>query len=130
MTLTTTMFLKNIFFIFISGAFAFLVSFLLNLYTPYQFKNISYLLYYFCGLHFASNLLYIFTTYSTAFTEIILTSLISKLLIAFAVIIVYSLNNSGTFFNFSMHFVAYYILFTIFGVAYLLQLIKHKQIKP
>lgn len=125
----TSLFLKNIIFVSVSGSVALLASFLLNFCTVYQFNHTSYLLLYFCGLSFASNLLYTFTAYSTAFTEIILTGLIAKLLLALVVVVIYSLNNYDTFFNFSLHFVTHYILFTIFSVAYLLQLIKHKHIK-
>ena len=125
----TSLFLQNTLSVVISGVLSSSLSLILNSYSSYHFNPNNFLFYYFCPLFFAFNLIYTFTAYSTAFTEIILTGLIVKLLISLAVVAIYSFSNSANFFNFSLHFILHYILFTVFGIAYLLRLIKRKQIK-
>jgi cobalamin biosynthesis protein CobD/CbiB len=84
---------------------------------------------YFSVVCFVLNTVYTSKSKSKTFTELLLIGLVIKFLLAFIVIIIYSIVNKPNFFYFSIHFISHYILFTIFEIRYLLQLIKINQPK-
>jgi len=63
------------------------------------------------------------------FTQLLLGTIIVKLLLALTLILVYKVIDSDHVFNFAMHFLIHYLIFTIFEMYYLIKLIKSKQKK-
>ena len=60
-------------------------------------------------------------------TEVIISTVILKTILLFMAVFLYSLYNSRKLGSFSVHFIAHYILFTVFEVRYLLNYIKLKK---
>ena len=123
------MFFKNLGSVFFSGLFAFILSLLLNHYSHLVSKHYQYSIMYFSIVCFVLNTIYAVKSKSKTFTELLLAGLVIKFLLAFIVIIIYSIIDKPNFFYFSIHFISHYILFTIFEIRYLLQLIKINQSK-
>ena len=119
-----SMLIKNILSIILSSVFALSVSFYLNLYTSFKSQNFVFALLFFSIICFILNIIYFKYKKSKTFTELILVSISIKLLLSFIGIFIYSVFYPTGFFAFSIHFLCYYILFTIFEIGYLLRLIK------
>jgi hypothetical protein len=118
------MLLRNILSILIPGALSYLVSLSLNMYTElYSYYSVIGIL-FFVALCFILNIIYALNAGSKAFTELLVAGIVIKLLLSLCVIAVYSFNDQAGLFNFSIHFMIYYILFTIFEIRYLLRIIK------
>ncbi|MBA3681085.1 MAG: hypothetical protein H0W73_07940 [Bacteroidetes bacterium] len=119
--------LKSISAILISIGVSFIYSYLLNS----QFHKISpqwwHSLILFTGLFAAITLISFIKTDVKTFTGILLATGAIKLLLAMVVIFIYSFTLKGGFFAFFLHFIGHYVLFTVFEIRYLLQLIKTKQ---
>jgi hypothetical protein len=78
---------------------------------------------YFMLLTFILNLIYARQAGSENFTQLMITAIVIKFLMALVIILIYSFQKKD-FFAFAIHFIMQYILFTIFEIRYLLQLIK------
>ena len=61
------------------------------------------------------------------FTQLLLATIIVKLLLALTLILVYKVIDPSHVFNFAMHFLIHYLVFTVFEMYYILKLIKSKQ---
>ena len=118
------MFLKNIISLLIPCLAGAAISFLLNHYTRFQSSDYVYGLLFFVGVCFILNVMYSFSAGSKAMSELLMAGIVIKLLAAFSVIAIYAFINQAGLFNFAIHFMVYYILFTIFEIRYLLHLIK------
>ncbi len=70
------------------------------------------------------NVVYSLYTSKPQFTGLMLVGTILKLLFTLVSVFVYSILKPQEFENFSIHVVLYYVLFTIFEVRFLLQLIS------
>jgi hypothetical protein len=121
-------FFKNLMAVFIP---AFLVSFLslsLNTYTSIFSVN------WYIGLSalflfsFILNLIYASQAGSENFTQLLIVAIVIKLLLALSAIVWYSFIDKAGFFNFSIHFILMYVLFTIFEIRYVLYLLKKNPI--
>lgn len=123
------MFLKNLVSILIPAVLSLLASSLLNAYTTISSANTLYGLLFFCGICFILNLFYALNARSKALTELLFAGIVIKLLLALSVIVIYSVMNYAGLFSFSLHFMLYYILFTVFEIRYLSGLIKANQTK-
>jgi hypothetical protein len=75
-------------------------------------------------LSFVFNLIYAYKAGSKDFTELLLVTIVIKLVLALIFVLVYSFIDKPGFRNFSIQFVAQYILFTVFEIRYLLHIIK------
>jgi hypothetical protein len=75
------------------------------------------------------NVIYNLKRNDEEFTQLLLGTIIVKLLLALTLILVYKLIDSDHVFNFAMQFLIHYLIFTIFEMYYLIKLIKSKQIK-
>ncbi len=60
------------------------------------------------------------------FTQLLLGSIVIKLLVAFIFILIYGILNKHTALFFSIHFIIHYLVFTVFEMYYLIKLIKEK----
>src|SRR4051812_26675201 len=108
------MLFKNIVSILIPGALALLGSYILKYYTKAVMLNTGYMLCTCSAVFFILNVVYAVNVHSKAFTELLMAGLVIKLLLALSVVAVCSFISHATLFNFSMHLMLYYILFTIF----------------
>lgn len=121
------MILKSISAILLSIGFSILYSFLLN----FQFNKESTIWWhsfvFFSGMFVIINLIYFIKTDAKTYAGILLATGIIKFILSGVLIVVYSFTLKGGFFSFFLHFIGHYILFTVFEIRYLLQLIKIKQ---
>ncbi len=124
------MFLKNILSLFVSALIAAALSWLLNSYTSLHSGHWLYSLLYFTGFCFIMNLAYTWQAPQKSFSQLLFAGIIIKLLLALIILLLYSVKAPAGFFNFSVHFMGHYILFTIFEIRYLLQLIKNNSTTP
>lgn len=122
------MFLKNMFSVFIPATLSVLLSLILNHFSPIRSENWMYGLLFLFVLCIILNLIYTFRSGAENFTELLIVAIVIKLLLALIVIVGYSFLDKPGFFNFSLHFILHYILFTIFEIRYLLYLIKKNTI--
>jgi hypothetical protein len=105
--------------------FAVIISTLLNDHTQLHTNHWHFGLAYFIVLTFILNLVYAKQAGSENFTQLMIAAIVIKLLLALVTILVYSLVfEKKVFLGFAVHFILQYILFTIFEIRYLLQLIK------
>ncbi len=114
--------------VFIPGVLSVLLSLILNRFSPIMAENWMYGLLFLFVLCLALNLIYAFKAGAENFTELLIVAIVIKLLLALILIVVYSFIDKTGFFNFSLHFILHYILFTIFEIRYLLYLIKKNAI--
>lgn len=73
------------------------------------------------------NVIYNLKRNEEEFTQLLLGTIIVKLLLALTLILVYKVIDASHVFNFAMHFLIHYLIFTVFEMYYLLKLIKSKQ---
>lgn len=118
------MFVKNLLFVSISAFLSIVLSLSLNKYTSVTAQNWTFGLAFLLVFSFILNLIYAFQAGSENFTQLLIVAIVIKLLVALTLIVVYSFINKGDFFNFSIHFILHYILFTVFEIRYLLLIIK------
>ncbi len=72
----------------------------------------------------ALHLLFTLQYKSENFSQLLLGSIVVKLLLALTTIVIYRAMDEPGFFAFSTHFIAHYILFTIFEIRYLFYIVK------
>jgi hypothetical protein len=120
------MFLRNLAALFFPVLLAIPVSLVLNSFTPIASKNWDYGIIFLTVLCFILNCVYAYHSLSETFTQLLIVCLVIKLLAGLTVILTYSFIDPPDFFNFSIHFIIQYILFTIFEIRYLLFLIKKR----
>ena len=118
------MLVKNIVASVVPSFLGVLLSLALNRYTVLLTSHWHLSLLYFCVTSFLFNLWYAYQASKTTFVQAMLVGIVIKLLLALILILIYSIICKQDFFNFSLHFISYYILFTIFEIRYLLHLIK------
>jgi hypothetical protein len=104
-----------------------LASLLLNNYTELVCKTWWISLVYFTLIFLILNSVYNLKRNTEEFTQLLLSSIMVKLLLSLTVILVYKIINKATLFNFAMHFLIHYFLFTIFEMYDLVKSIKTKQ---
>lgn len=115
---------KNLLSVFLSAVVAAAVSCILSEYFNVVNTYWHLSLLYYCLLFFMFNLVYQFKAGSTDFTGLLLGGIIIKLLLAFFIVFAYAFLKLPAFAQFSGHFIAHYILFTIFEIRYLTTLIN------
>lgn len=121
--------IKNTVSVALSALSAAAISCALNHYTPLFSASWPYSLIYFSGLCIVLNLVYAFQSGSASFSQLLLAGIVIKLLLALIIILVIAVKYPAGAFNLSIHFISHYILFTIFEIRYLLQLIKINTLK-
>jgi hypothetical protein len=121
------MFLRNLLALVIPLILSVILSLLLNKYSLLVSASWYYGILFLLPLCFILNLVYAHHSSSKTFTELLLVALVIKLLLALIAIVAYSFIDKPGFFNFAIHFILHYILFTIFEIRYLLFIIKKRQ---
>lgn len=124
------MFLKGIATVLICTFLATLLSLLINKFTGFYSSNWWLSLFIFIGLFFTLNLFYNIKTDFKSYTNLILATISVKLFILLIIIFLYSLFDKAGLLRFFVHFSIHYILFTVFEIRYLLQLVKNKHTNP
>lgn len=118
--------LKSISAILISIGVSFIYSYILD--SQFHKPSLQWwhsLLFFSC-ISIVFNLLYFIKTDVKTFTGILLATGAVKLLLSMVMVFIYSFTLKGGFFAFFLHFIGHYVLFTVFEIRYLLQLIKNQ----
>lgn len=117
-------FARNLITVLYTSALCIFLSLALNGLSPLVSKNWYLGVSFFAFLSFVLNLVYSKKAGSKGFTELLLGTIVVKFLLSLVVILVCSVLDHPGFFNFSIHLILHYILFTIFEIRYLLHIIK------
>lgn len=120
-------FLKSLPFLFISLFLAISTSLLLNNYSRLTSSNWWISLVFYGCIFFTLNIIYNFKNSNEKFAQLLLGTLIVKLLLAFILMLIYRLLNTLNVVHFAMHFLIHYLIFTVFEMYYIFKLIKSKQ---
>lgn len=121
------MILKSISAILISAGLSCLYSFFLNYFFNYELTLWWLSLIFFVVLSVIFTLLYSIRTDTKTFAGIMLSTGVAKFLLSCVLFFILSFTLKGGFLTFFIHFIGHYVLFTVFEIRYLLQLIKTKQ---
>lgn len=119
------MFVKNLLSVLFPALASLLVSFAFNETARLASPNGYYSVVYFAVMCFLFNILYALNSKTKSFSDLLFAGIIIRLLMALIVILVYAIKLKSDFSHFAIHFVCHYILFTIFEIRYLLQLIRN-----
>ena len=119
--------LKSISAILISIGVSFIYSYILDSQAHKPSPQWWHSLLFFSCVSITFNLLYFIKTDVKTFTGILLATGVIKLLLSMVMVLIYSFTLKGGFFAFFLHFIGHYVLFTVFEIRYLLQLIKTNQ---
>lgn len=122
------MFVKNLMAVLTPALLVCLFSISLNTYTSIHSVNWHLGLSALFLFSFILNLIYASQADSENFTQLLIVAIVIKLLLALSAIVWYSFINKAGFFNFSIHFILTYVLFTIFEIRYVLYLLKKNSI--
>ncbi|MBA3665348.1 MAG: hypothetical protein H0W61_14210 [Bacteroidetes bacterium] len=121
------MLLKGFVTLLISLILSVLSSLALSHFTKFYSENYWFSLALFTGLFFILNFFYSSRTDFKSHSNLLLGTISVKLFILLVAIFLYSLYDKKGFFSFFAHFSAHYILFTVFEIRYLLQIVNRKQ---
>ena len=117
--------LKSLSAVLISVGVSIIYSYLLNFQFHQQsaawWHSLVFFTILFIALYFAANV----KTDKKTFAGILLAGGVIKLILSLVMVIIYLFTQKGGFFAFFLHFIGHYVLFTIFEIRYLLQLIKN-----
>ncbi len=119
--------LKGLSFILISLGTSCIYSFLLTTLLQVQWHYWWHSLIFFIVLFIVLTLIYSIKTDGKTYAGILLVSSIAKFVLSLVLLVIYWFTLKGGFFAFFLHFIGHYVLFTIFEIRYLLQLIKNQQ---
>ena len=120
------MIFRNILSVIISAVLASGFSFVLNSFTIFTAQYWYLGVIFFTVICFILNLVSSFRSAGDNFTQLLMAGIVIKLLLALVCIVIYMLWDKAGFFNFSIHYILHYILFTVFEIRYLLYIIKQK----
>ena len=81
---------------------------------------------FFLGTGVILNILYVVRRKAKDFTQMVFVSLILRLILAFIFIFIQSMYETQVFFNFSMHFLSYFVFYTIFEIRFISIIINNK----
>lgn len=118
------MILKNLLSILLSVVLCFILVFVLQ-YFEFCSLNSIYGIGFLSVLFLILNFLYLFFRNKESFSQLMLVGITVKLLLSLSLIALYSFFYKGDFFQFAIIFVINYVIFTIFEIRFLLQLIKN-----
>lgn len=123
------MFLKNLLAVIVPSVLAIILSLTLNHYHILVSPHWYYGVFVLCGFCLIMNSVYAYHAGSESFTQLLIAGIVIKLLFALVVILIYSFIDKQGFFNFSLHFIIQYVLFTVFEIRYLLHIVKTNPVK-
>ncbi|PBQ33630.1 hypothetical protein CNR22_18220 [Sphingobacteriaceae bacterium] len=116
--------LRNLLTVLYTSLLCIFLSLALNGLSSLVSKNWYLGLSFFALLSIILNFLYSHKAGKEGFTELLLGTVVVKLLFALVFILAYSVIDNPGFYTFSIHFILHYILFTVFEIRYLLHIIK------
>lgn len=119
-----SLFLRHVVALLVPSLLCVGVSFALNRYTHLVNPFWSYNFLFFAPLCFILNLVFSVSRKSSQFTQILLFGNSVKLLLTFVGIFLLSLMMPKIFYPIAIHFVLYYLVFTIFEVHFMIYLIQ------
>jgi hypothetical protein len=119
-----SLFLRHVVALLVPSLLCVGVSFALNRYTHLVNPFWSYNFLFFAPLCFILNLVFSVSRKSPQFTQILLFGNSVKLLLTFVGIFLLSLMMPKLFYPIAIHFVLYYLVFTIFEVHFMIYLIQ------
>jgi len=120
---------KGIVTLFLSSITAIGISLLLNTFRLTQNNSWWISICIFAGMFFILHFFYTLSTDGKNYTGMLIATISVKLFILLIIIFIYSYLYPKTMLAFSVHFIAHYILFTVFEIRYLLHIIKNKSLK-
>ncbi len=123
------MVLKGLVSVGISAILASFSSLLLNNFNQSYFQYWWWSILFFIAIFTTLNLIKNLKNTPQTSTELLIGGVSVKALVLLIVIFMYSIYDNAKLFQFSMHFIAHYILFTVFEIRYLLSKIKNEQNK-
>lgn len=123
------MLLKGFITILISVALAVGASLTLNFFKPLQTNDWIWSLAAYTAIFITLTFVYNYKTDGKTYSQVLLGTISGKLFILLIVILLYFVLGPQDKFAFFMHFLTHYILFTVFEIRYLLQIIKNKSFK-
>ena len=103
-----------------------IISFGFNYFNLFYSANWWWSLILFAVIFITLNVLYNYKTDPKSSSDILIGTISVKTLLLLMAIFLYSLFDKKGLFSFSMHFIAHYILFTVFEIRYLLSKIKNE----
>ncbi len=118
--------LKSISAILISIGVSFIYSYILDAQLHKTSPQWWHSLLFFTLISIAFNVAYFIKTDGKTFAGILLAAGVVKLVLSMIMVFIYSFTLKGGFFAFFLHFMGHYVLFTVFEIRYLLQLIKNQ----
>ena len=119
-----SLFLRHVVALLVPSLLCFGVSFVLNRHTHLVNPFWSYNFLFFAPLCLILNLVFSVSRKSPQFTQILLFGNSVKLLLTFVGIFLLSLMMPKLFYPIAIHFVLYYLVFTIFEVHFMIYLIQ------
>jgi hypothetical protein len=105
------------------------ISFSINFFTSVHFENWFYISLAFALFFAIYNFVYMYKSTKEEFTQFLLFSLAIKLLLAFFTLLLCAFLFRSVFSGFAFHFISAYMVFTVFEIRFLNQLI-HSGPKP
>jgi hypothetical protein len=120
------MLLRNIISILFSVILSAGFSLLLNMFSPIQSSYWPVGIIFFSIICFPLNIYYTSQALKENFTGTIMAGIVIRLLLSLILIVLFKFYDGGGFFNFAIHFILHYIIFTIFEIIYLLRIIKNQ----
>jgi hypothetical protein len=123
---------KSILSLLVPAFFAGFISLLLNKYAILPSTNWPASLIFYVSIGTIFRVVYLLSRTSKDFTQVLLVSIVLKLLICLIFIVFFSFGDKKVFFNFAIHFIIHFIFFTIFEIRYILALVRitSKHTKP
>jgi hypothetical protein len=123
-------FLKNLTAIILPALLCLLLLFTLNTFSSLKSLDAFWSILFFLGISLILHVVYSYNAGKENFTGLLISGIVIKLLLALSVIAFYAFVHPEDFLPFSLQFIAQYILFTIFEIRFLIQLIKQHTYPP
>lgn len=121
------MLLRGFVFLGISSALSILCSVILNFFESTSSRDWWMSLSLYACISLCLHFIYLVKTDVRSYTGVLLGTISGKLIILLIFILLYFILRSNALSSFFIHFFVHYILFTVFEIRYLLQLVKHKK---
>ncbi|MBL7903071.1 MAG: hypothetical protein JNK73_13830 [Bacteroidia bacterium] len=117
---------KNIVSIALALLFSAFISFSIHFFASGHLEQWFYIPLGFAFFFFIYNFVYTYRSTKEEFTQFLLFSLALKLLLAFFTLLLCAFLFRSSFSGFAFHFVSTYMVFTVFEIRFLNQLIRNK----
>ena len=103
-------------------------SWILNYFTFLKSDEWVLGLTFFLGTGIILNVIYILRRRAGDFTQMVFVSLILRLILAFLFTFIQSMQETQVFFNFAIHFLCYFVFYTIFEIRFISVIVNKKTV--